>query len=367
MGVPRILILAAFGTVCIVILFIWFMVIIYRLFVSKKKQIQMLQRRDLDAQIRLKNIYYLETARNKDIFLLILIFVEFVTFASTLLALPAFIELLYQTKMEDIIYSTFPEKCHVNNIVAIMYIYPAFVLLINLVAMLILAQIMTISYINRYTAAQYLGYPLAKKTFYKYLGCWIFAGMFLAIFCIPQLQLLIFSAITILLFLNWCNMVRSSLSMCKAIQSKLNEIRRFEWNAAYFRQLTNNLKFYKWTMRLIVISFLLEITLMGIISICYPTQVLLVGDCYMRKVYNMTNILHKLDNKTSKQILGDFELVYQWGIFPFEIAHIILLMIPSVYIFTYYLANYLFNRCTGRGDTRRLNKILFEPLIEIVQ
>ena len=361
----KLYILGVFGTVCITILSIWLTIIIYRLNETRKRKKKMLLKHDIDTIVRFQNIYSLETARNKDIFLFILIIVEIVSLFCSLIIAPPILNFAYSSEMLQIIDQYFPRNtCILNNIVAVMYIYPASVLFVIFYMMLVVTQLMLISYINRYIAARYFGYSLAKRTIRKYIFCWIFVGLFQVIFCIRKLQIFLLPSITIVIFLNWCNLVITSRKMCSAIQSKLKEIRLFEWNPTHSRQLSNNLKFYKRTIGFIITSFLFVVLLSTVISIWYPSEILLLGDCYMHKVYNLTALNFNFNQPTKEMISKYFKQINQWIVYALEIISIVLLLSPSVYIFTNYLANYLYNLCTGRGNINKLNKVLFDPLLE---
>ena len=363
MILSRILTLSIFGVVSILILCIWLTIVSYRLNATRKKHKKVRINYEIDARVRLQKIFYLETARNKDLFLATLIIVEIIMLAASLLGGPPAFNSLYSQEIDNLIIKTFP-SCNttINHIVAFIYIYPAFVLVFILFSMLVATEFMMISYINTYIAARYLGYSLPKTVCLKYIICWIFLGLFLVIFCIRKLQLFLFPTLTITLFLNWLNIIRSSRKLYRAIQSKLDEIRRFEWNPTHFRHLSNNLKLYKYTMGTLITSFFSMVLTWVVVSIWYPLEVLLVGDCYMNKVYGI-NITFNFSSTTKDTIFLNIEQ-NRWVIFALEITSIILLMSPSIFIFTYYLANYLHDQCTGRGNTRRINKVLFEPLME---
>lgn len=356
----KITVIHVFGCVSLTLWIYWFIIIFYRLHQTIKKRRICTRSQELEPQVRKQNLYNLETARNKDSFLLVILFLETIITINTGFVFPKLFYSEYNNEPEKTTNSTF--SCEINTFLTFNYTYPvAFIFYVSF-CMLYITQMLVIAYLNLYIVARYFKHKVTRETRLKLMYWWIIQWFVLAITSIRQLQLFLYSAITILLAVNLVVLNYSRKKLCNVIQSKIDEIRNFEWNPTQLRNLTVNLRFYNLTMKIIIIVFFLTFLGMFLISICFISEMILTGNCFLKKVYDIDINLFS-ENKTRKIYLK-FEDVINWSAVVYCAIIMSTLMAPSIIFILIYLANYMYDKCTGKGHTYKLQKALLEPMLQ---
>ena len=340
------------GTIGTLHLLYWLIIITYRLYLIRNKRKRYLNSPELDPRAHSQILYTFTTVRNRDICLVALILLEILIVATTSFVVPEYCSrYLNSTKNNTFLNCTFKEP-----FIAIFYVYPAHALLFVLIINSSFTQLLLISFLNSYLAGRYFGHSFPKIVVCKYIFVWIFQA-FLQIICIiPKLQILFLPTTTLLLFLNWLNLIASSRKLSRAIRSKIKEIRLFEWNPTQFRNQSRNLKQYTISMGFLISAFFLLIVAAGV----YTLSMLLFATCFIRIVYGINinfNLTHVSD---IYHVVSTFDY---WAVFFFLVIYAVLLFLPSLFIFLNHIANLLYDRCTGKGNMQKINNALFDPLI----
>ena len=344
------------GTIGILLLLYWLIIITYRLYLIRNKRKRYLNSPELDPRAHSQILYTFTTVRNRDICLVALILLEILIVVTSSFALPAF--WLHLLDFESpIVKETFPNCESLNSIIVYLYIYPAYALLFVLIFNSSFTQLLLISFLNSYLAGRYFGHSFPKIVVCKYIIVWIFQTFVQTICIIPKHQILFLPTTTLLLFLNWLNLIASSRKLSRAIRSKIKEIRLFEWNPTQFRNHSRNLKQYTISMGFLISAFFFLTVALGILTISY---VLLMKSCFIRTVYGINisfNFTHVSD---IRNVIITFD---HWGVYFFLVIYAVLFFLPSLFIFLNHIANLLYDRCTGKGNMQKINNALFDPLI----
>ena len=349
------------GVLSVLLLTFWLTVITYRLKLTLKKHKYYLKEYFGDSRIRSQILYALETVRNKDIFLLILIILDISMFFCFTLVLPQLNINVYKSVYTESIRDEVFPKCNISLFIVYFYVYPANTFMIITFGMLIITQFMIISFLNSYLSGRYFGHSLPRKVIYKYIFWWVFQYIMQTIFIVPKLLIFLPLVCVVFLFFNWFNIILTSRKMCNAIRSKLEEIRLFEWNPNHYRIISRNFKHYKAAMSVFIFSFLLSVIALTIISILYFLHIV-TGNCYLETVYGITAKVNLTQNATKQiQDIVD-ELLFAFA-FALSSVNAILLLLPSLLMFLFYGVNLIYHCCTGKGNMNRINTELFEPLM----
>ena len=338
------------GTIAILLLVYWLVVISYRLYLIRNKHKQYLSTYGLDPRVHSQILYSLATVRNRDICLVVLILLEILILAIFSYAmLEIFLTL---SNLEDKRKEIFPNCNYTDSTIINLYVYPVYALLVVALSILVIIQMMLLSILNSYLAGRYFGHSFPKIVVCKYIFSWIFQTSILTICVMPNFQIFILPIYSLLLFLNWLNIIASSRKMCRAIQSKMKEIRLFEWNPAQYRNHSLNLQQYRTAMGFLISAFLFLTLASGFYSINY---FFIVGSCFINTVYELN-----LNFDVSNLFHNYISTLLTWFAYFFILLFAILLLLPSLSIFLYHMVNLLYGRYTGKG---KYHSALFEPLI----
>ena len=339
--------------------FYWFVVIFYRIYQTIKQRRICSRSLALESHVRKQYLYNLETALRKDSFLLVILALETVMTISLGFIGTGILYEIYSGAYK-ITNNTF--SCEVNTFLQLNYDYPEIYIVYIPICMLLMTQVLVIAYLNLYIAARYLKHEVTRKTRLKFINWWILQWIMLAVTSIQQFQLFSHLLVAIILAVNLQTLNCSRKKLCKAIQSKIDEIRNFEWNPAQFRNQTINLRFYNITMKVIILVFLIMLLEMLLVSVSFFLQIILTGNCFLKKVYSIeVNLLPK--NET-KKIYDNFEVVIDLSVIINFTIIIFSQIAPSLIFVLIYLANYIYDKCTGKGHTYRIHKALLEPMLQ---
>ena len=348
------------GTLSVLLLTFWLTVIIYRLNSTLKKYKHYRKEYVSDSHLRSEVIYALETVRNRDIFLLILVLLEIVINSCMTFVIPQMNINMYQnSKYLQEFYEQFPDCGSFNRLMAFSYIYPANTFMLITIGMLIITQLMIISFLNSYLAVRYFGYSLPRKVIYKYIFWWIFQYSIQTICIIPKLLLFLAPLMTVLIFLNWWNLIVSSRKMCSVIRSKMKEIYLFEWNPALYKNLSTSLKLYKLCMGIFILAYYFLILCLALLSITYFIHIIVFPCSFLEKLYGI-----HLKMNFPDVISLHFDAIQKWVVMTLGFFYGLFLLIPSLFLFLFYVFNVLYNRCTGKGNLAKFNIDLFKPLMD---
>ena len=352
---------ASFGVIYTIISMIWLGIIVYRLNLIRIKHKQISESHDFKTDYRSKSMYNLTTITTRDLFLFVIILLDiFNAFVIPFIFYYIEKNIEFSNNKEIIIKDYF--GCDVLGIIGYSYLHPPVVLYLILLAMMIISQVMLLSYLNSYLAVRYLGYSLHYNVKYKYIYSWIFQCLVQIIFIIPQLQLFFQLIVTILFISNWLNLLISSRKVTRAIRSQMEEIRLFEWNPAHYRNYARSLKYYKLSMFFVISAFLLLILTFIVTMLLFYLQLILTGNCYISRVYQIPLPINFTGSEPT-QINYIFSSIYDWlPLFTMMIFGL-LFTLPSSIIFLSYLVNFVYGRCTGKVSKNKLTNTLFEPLI----
>ena len=341
------------GTIGILLLLYWLIIITYRLYLIRNKREQYFSSPELDPRTHSQNLYTFTTVRNRDICLAALILLEILIVATSSFVVPEYCShYLSSTKNKTFLNCTFKEP-----FIVIFHIYPAYALPFVLIFNSFFTQLLLISFLNSYLAGRYFGHSFPKIVICKYLFVWIFQTFLQTICIIPKLQILFLPTTTLLLFLNWLNLIASRRKLSRAIRSIIKEIRLFEWNPTQFRNHSRNLKQYTISMGFLISAFFFLIVAIGVLTI---SCVLLMKSCFIRTVYGI-NINFNFTNVSDiYRVISTFD---SWAIYSFLVIYAVLLFLPSLFIFLNHIANLLYDRCTGKGNMQKINNALFDPLM----
>ena len=343
------------GTICLFSLFYWLIIIAYRLYLIRNKHKRYFNTPDLDPRIHSQILYSFQTVRNRDICLVILILLEILILALLSFVMPPYI--VNDLKSDNKIKEIFP-NCSIEYPITLdFYVHPVLALPFVIPSILTLTQLMLLSLLNSYLSGRYFGHRFPKRVVYKYIFIWTFQSFLLGVFIIPKLQILHIPTITLLVFLNWLNLVISSRKMCRAIQSKMKEIRLFEWDANMFRNYSRNLKQYRIAMGFLIIAFFFLILALGSLAISY---FIFVESCFIYKAYGINLNFNMSYFHTIRKYIYNFDA---WIVFLCLLLYAILLFLPSLGVILYHVANLLYDKCTGKGNMRKINNALFQPLM----
>ena len=343
------------GTIGILLLLYWLIIITYRLYLILNKHKQYLNSPELDPRTHSQILYTFTTVRNRDTCLVALILLETLIVVTSSFALPAFWSHLLDFK-SPIVKETFSNCESLNSIIVYLYIYPAYALLFVLISISFLTQLLLISFLNSYLAGRYFGHSFPKIVVCKYIFVWIFQTFLQTICIIPKLQILFLPTTTLLLFLNWLNLIASSRKLSRAIRSKIKEIRLFEWNPTQFRNHSRNLKQYTISMGFLISAFFFLTVAIGVLTI----SMLLFSTCFIRIVYGININFDSTHVSEIHRVVSTFDY---WVVYFFLVIYTVLLFLPSLFIFLKHIANLLYDRCTGKGNMQKINNALIDPLI----
>ena len=344
---------SSFALSFLIICVIWLFIIIYRLCSIRAKYYS--NEYGADTQL----LYNIQTIQFREKLLLVIVILEILSFTSYTLITHEFYLHIYTPGLN----STFEYfHCNVALIIGYSYLHPPVVLYFILLAMMIISQIMLLAYLNSYLAVRYLGYSLHYSVKYKYICLWIFQCLVQTIFIIPQLQLFFQLIVTILFISSWLNLLISSRKVTRAIRSKMEEIRLFEWNPAHYRNYARSLKYYKLSIFFVISAYLCLIAALTIVTLLLYMQILFVDNCYLEKVWGI-RVQFNLTQSQNMQFNSIFNELRDWISLSLCILFGTLYIIPSATLFLGYILNGLYHRCTGRGDTLRFTYSLLEPLI----
>ena len=342
------------GTFGLVLLVYWLIIISYRLYLIRNKHKQYLKASELDPRIHSQILHSFITVRNRDICLVLLILLEILIIATFSFGFPEFWSNLLHSNT-TIVKHTFPNCTNLNRVIISVYIHPACGLFLIVFINSILTQLMLLSFLNSYLAGRYFGHSFPKIVVWKYIFSSIFQTFILTLCIIRKLQIFFFPICTLLIFLNWLNLIASSRKVCRAIRSKMKEIRLFEWNPALFRNHSRNLKQYRISMAFLIGSFLSLLIATTVLTISY---FLIVGSCFIDNVYKV-----HLSITIPEQIKSRTYDIINLFVFFLGLVYGILLLFPSCYLFLVHTATLLYDCCTGKGNLHRIKNTLFDPLL----
>ena len=356
------------GSLSLLLMIFWLSVTSYRLYKSRNTRKFYLHTYVDYSHIRSEILYALQTVRNRDICLLILIIMEIIIIISLSFILPVASTHLFDSVASGVSQynETFPKcanKFESISIVLYSYTHPLNAAVYVSMCMLIISQLMLISFLNSYLAARYFKHKLQKKFFIKYFLLWVFQFLILAITVTPQIQLFLLLTMPILLAANWVNLIYTSRKLCNYIKSKIKEIRLFESNPAALREHTTNLKQYRIAMGFLISSYFFFVLAITDISTLLFIDIIFGGSCFVEQVYGIkldipfTGTQHAHHIHLILYFIGDISSFF------FAIFYAALLIIPSLYLVVKYLVCWLYNCCTGRGNMSRMNNALFKPLV----
>ena len=356
------------GILSLFLLIFWLSVTLYRLYKSRNTRKYYLHTYVDYSHIRSEILYTLQTVQNRDICLLILILLEIILVMCLTFIIPVDANSMIESYSGATIYNeTFPECRNTSNAWVISfllytYTHPIHYVIYVCICMVIISQLMLISFLNSYLAARYFKHKLQKKFFIKYFLLWVLQFLILAITVTPQIQLFLPLTMPILLFANWVNLVVTSRKLCNYIKSIIKEIRLFESNPVALREHTTNLKRYRIAMGFLISSYLSFLIAMLALVALFLMEVIFAGNCYVGGVYGI-----KLDfddktgfNQHMHNLLHNIGVAF--GLF-FSLLFAILLFFPSLYLVVKYFLCWLYTCCTGKGNMRRMNNTLLEPLL----
>ena len=349
------------GLVSVLLLTFWLAVIVYRLRLTLKRYKYYLKEFVGDSHIRSEVLYALETCRNRDIFLTVLILLDMAMFFCFTLVLPqlnikVYSSVYFRHKMNEVF-----GGCKILPLIGFSYMYPANTFMLVTFVMVVITQFMIISFLNQYLALRYLGHSLPNKVVFKYILWWIVQYSIQSICVIPKCLIFLPPIILFFIILDWFYIILSSRKLCRAIRSKLEEIRLFEWNPNNYRIIYKNLKQYRIMMTVFVLVVLSSIIALMFLGTCYLLY-LITGNCYLQTVYGINYNISLTQNvrKQMHDIIND--LLFGFA-FPLALLSGILLLIPSLFMFLLYGINLIYNHFTGKGNLEKINRELFEPLI----
>ena len=356
------------GILSLFLLIFWLSVTLYRLYKSRNTCKYYLHTYVDYSHIRSEILYTLQTVQNRDICLLILILLEIILVICLTFIIPVDSNVMIESYSGATpYYETFPECRNTSNAWVISfllytYTHPIHYVIYMCIFMVIISQLMLISFLNSYLAARYFKHKLQKKFFIKYFLLWILQFLILAITVTPQIQLFLPLAMSILLFANWVNLVVTSRKLCNYIKSIIKEIRLFESNPAALREHTTNLKRYRIAMGFLISSYLSFLIAMLALGALFLLEIIIAGDCYVGGVYGIK--LDFDDNTGSNQHIHNvlYTISLSFSFF-FFLLYAVLLFFPSLYLVVKYFLCWLYTCCTGRGNMRRMNNTLLEPLL----
>ena len=173
------------GILSLLLLIFWLSVTSYRLYKSRNT-------RKYYACVDYSEILYtLQTVQIRDICLIILIVLEIIIIVCLTFILPVASTRLLNSVNSDVTQynETFP-KCinELRTIIVVLYSYthPLNAAGYVSICMVIISQLMLISFLNSYLAARYFKHKLQKKFFIKYSVFWVIQFLILAITVTPQ-------------------------------------------------------------------------------------------------------------------------------------------------------------------------------------
>ena len=358
---------AGIGILSSSLLIFWLSVTSYRLYKSRNTCKYYLHTYVDYSHIRSEILYTLKTVQNRDICLLILILLEIIIVVCLTFILPATITHIHNSDINVFQYNgTNPICIHVFNVTDVLlysHTHPLIAVIHVSICMVIISQLMLISFLNSYLAARYFKHKLQKKFFMKYFLLWILQFLILAITVTPQIQLFLLLTMPILLFANWVNLVVTSRKLCNYIKSIIKEIRLFESNPAALREHATNLKRYKIAMGFFISSYLFFVLAETDISTLLSIDILFRGSYYVEQVYGIKLNLLFTETQLAQRIHCILYLIGNCSSFFFAILYAVLLILPSLYLVVKYLVCWLYTCCTGRGNMSRMNNTLFEPIL----
>ena len=363
MGLPSIIkdYLASFiGIVGILVLIYWLIFISYRLYLILCERKKYFNSPELDPRIHTQNLYSFTTVRNRDICLVVLILLDIIITVNFAFVLPNIHH--YSRETDQVIKKGIFSNCtRLNSWIAYAYTQPASASLFTTLFVFVFTQIMLISFLNTYLAGRYFGHSLPRKVIYKYIFVWGFQCVLHTICIIPKLLILLCPISTLLLFLNWLNLIASSRKVCRAVRSKMKEIRLFEWNPAQYRNLVISLKHYEIANAFLITAHFFLFFALLFLTISFFLNIF-VADCYFTVAYGINfNIVSSITiiegiNDNIKELGG-------WVGYFITFSFAIFLLLPSLFLSLSHLLNSLYHRCTGKGNINTVNRMLFEPLI----
>ena len=359
---------AGVGILSLLLLIFWLLVTSYRLHKSRNTRKYYLHTYVDYSHIRSEILYTLQTVQNRDICLLILILLEIMMVICLAFILPAAMAHIYSSVTTDpILYNqTFLICVHdfqTKDLLLFSHTHPLIAVLYMSICMVIISQLMLISFLNSYLAARYFKHKLQKKFFIKYFLLWILQFLILAIPVTPQIQLFLLLTMPILLFVNWVNLVVTSRKLCNYIKSIIKEIRLFESNPAALREHTTNLKRYRIAMGFLISSyFFLVLGETGTSAVLF-IDILFRGSYSVEQVYGIKLNLLFTETQLAQRIHCILYLIGDISSYFFAILYAVLLILPSLYLVVKYLVCWLYTCCTGRGNMSRMNNTLFEPIL----
>ena len=344
------------------LLIYWSFIIFTRLRLNIKQYKAYIKSRYFDKHVYSKLKFAFETVRNRDIFLLILIVLEIAMLLAVTIPLPLLNVDQYESEfVKKKINETFPD-CHVNCMVAVSYIYPIYAFAIISIVMLVLTQLIFMSFLNSYLACRYLGHSFPRKSVFKYVLFWIFLYVIQTICIIPWLQIL-FPFEVLLFFINWIILVYTTRHMCKAIRSRMREIELFEWNPESYRTYSRDLKHYKIAMGIVILANFFLIIAIFVITFEGFLEILFSNYCYLVIVFQLDPI-HKPHIPYVLNVFYTFLDTFGTYIAcVFAMLDAILLLTPSLFLFLCHFVNRIYHIGTGRAYFNRINRTLFDPLL----
>ena len=178
------------GALSLLLLIFWLSVTSYRLYKSRstRKYYACVDY----SHIRSEILYTLHTVQIRDISLIILILMEIVLVICLTFIIPVVGDIADDHYSGATAYNeAFPEceNISANWVISFLlytYTYPINYVLYVCICMVIISQLMLISFLNSYLAARYFKHKLQKKFFIKYSVFWVIQFLILAITVTPQ-------------------------------------------------------------------------------------------------------------------------------------------------------------------------------------
>ena len=240
----------------------------------------------------------------------------------------------WKRESNDTFFNCTKTEFKVHYLSYLIFTYPALMDAIILILLLIISDILSLSFLCTYLKTRYCGYSLDKRMVRKYVVWWCVQALLLFLCVIPYTQILLVVICPILLLINWTLLVAESRRLSRAIRSVLYEIKHFECDDVGYRASYASYRTYRIFVpfQLLAVLFLI----ISLLSLCcsYVIHYFVLNNCNRYRFVNFNvdlshealEVARHVSSILSSYIMHTLILLYQI----FTMAPLVLLAVISL-------------------------------------
>ena len=253
-------------------------------------------------------------------------------------------------------------NCNItNSMIQVLYLKPLTILFPMTVVILLISLISLFSFLSTFLSRRYYGYSLDKRVISKYIVWWLLQIVLLLSCSVLYLQILFLFLTPILLFIDWCILLKESLKLSRHIKAVVFEVKQFENDPARYRAAHSSYRTYKFFIFIELLILILIVMMVTLILMDLVLQLVLTDNWYFKLVYDIDINFSNTESSSIYSTLKHSITIINTLLGVLYCGFIIL---PQCIIIIPWLVYVLYKRVTIRKYQIRFNYESFQPLLK---